>query len=128
MKKGYLTKLIAKLLREELQRISEEDFDYDYKESPQDAYEGGSDFAASGKYINYKDPEKAKEAYEKDKCLNHYKQWGRILPAMSHCEKILRVSGGGSNRNISKQSSSRLDIIDKRLDDIERRLQDAGIE
>ncbi len=89
-------------------------------ESPRSAHLAGSNYAAAGKYIG----KGGNLAYERKKCQDHLKKWGDFqnMPA---CEKIMSDADVDAT---TQDAALSLKDIDDRLDDIDQRLNQAGIQ
>jgi len=110
---------LIQLIKEEILNILSEDG----VETTRDAYLGGSEYAAAGKFIG----PGGEEAYREKECKEHWERWGRWLPGYEDCADMARSPhdpglGGATYRDIDRD-----DEQDDRLDDLESRLQAAGI-
>ena len=111
---------LIQLIKEEILNILSEDG----VETTRDAYLGGSEYAGAGKFIG----PGGEEAYRAQECKEHWERWGRWLPGYEDCADMSPRSpqdpgvGGAAYRDIDRD-----DEQDDRLDDLETRLQTAGI-
>lgn len=112
-------KNLQKLIKEETEAyISEQE-----SETPRSAHIDGSEFAGAGKYIG----KGGNKAYEIAKCKKSWERNnGKWVYGMEYCEDLVASQGDDSTPSGDTAQNWQANT-EERIDSIEQRLQDAGI-
>ena len=114
-----------KITKKNLVRIVKEETEAYISEQGSDArgaHLAGSEFAGAGKYIG----KGGDEAYERDKCKKSWEIHGQWVQGMDHCEKLMAMHSDDSTPSGDSAQNWQANT-EERIDSIEQRLQDAGI-